>query len=48
MVIEALRAAERLEGQGYDVEVIDPRTLKPLDEEIILDSVKKNRSSAYY
>jgi pyruvate dehydrogenase E1 component beta subunit len=41
MVIEALRAAEKLEKEGYNVEVIDPRTLKPLDEEIILDSVKK-------
>ena len=41
MVIEALRAAEELQKDGYDVEVIDPRTLIPLDEQIILDSVKK-------
>lgn len=41
MVIEALRAAEALKQEGYDIEVIDPRTLKPLDEEIILNSVKK-------
>lgn len=41
MVIEALRAAEDLQKEGYDIEVIDPRTLKPLDEEIILESVKK-------
>ena len=41
MVIEALAAAQELQGQGIDVEVIDPRTLKPLDEEIILNSVKK-------
>lgn len=41
MVIEALRAAEELEKDGYDAEVIDPRTLRPLDEEIILESVKK-------
>ncbi len=41
MVIEALRAAEELQKEGYDIEVIDPRTLKPLDEEIILESVKK-------
>ena len=41
MAIEALRAAEELQKEGYDVEVIDPRTLKPLDEEIILESVKK-------
>jgi len=41
MVIEALLAAEELQEQNVDVEVIDPRTLKPLDEEIILNSVKK-------
>jgi pyruvate dehydrogenase E1 component beta subunit len=41
MVIEAIRAGEELEKQGYDIEIIDPRTLKPLDEEIILDSIKK-------
>ena len=41
MVIEALGAARELQEQNIDVEVIDPRTLKPLDEEIILSSVKK-------
>jgi len=41
MVIEALLAAQELQEQGIDVEVIDPRTLRPLDEEIILGSVKK-------
>jgi pyruvate/2-oxoglutarate/acetoin dehydrogenase E1 component len=41
MVVEALLAAQELEKQGIDVEVIDPRTLRPLDEEIILSSVKK-------
>ena len=41
MVIEAVRAAEELQEKGIDVEVIDLRTLKPLDEEIILNSVKK-------
>ncbi len=41
MVIEALRAAEELEKEGYDVEIIDPRTLKPLDEDIILNSIRK-------
>jgi len=41
MVIEALRAAEELQKEGCNAEVIDPRTLKPLDEEIILESVKK-------
>jgi len=41
MVIEALSAAQELQEQGIEIEVIDPRTLKPLDEEIILSSVKK-------
>lgn len=41
MVVEALLAAQELQQEGIDVEVIDPRTLKPLDEEIILNSVKK-------
>ncbi len=41
MVIEALRAAEELQEEGCSAEVIDPRTLKPLDEKIILESVKK-------
>jgi pyruvate dehydrogenase E1 component beta subunit len=37
----ALQAAESLAGQGISVEVIDPRTLKPLDTETILRSVVK-------
>jgi len=41
MVVEVLLAAQELKAQGIDVEVIDPRTLKPLDEEIIINSVKK-------
>lgn len=41
MAIEALRAAEELQKEGFSAEVIDPRTLKPLDEGIILESVKK-------
>jgi pyruvate dehydrogenase E1 component beta subunit len=41
MVHEALRAAENLEKEGISVEVIDPRTLVPLDKETILNSVKK-------
>ncbi|MBA7548469.1 Pyruvate dehydrogenase E1 component subunit beta [subsurface metagenome] len=36
-----LKVAEALEKDGVSVEVIDPRTLKPLDEDAILDSVKK-------
>jgi len=41
MVHEALKAAEKLEKEGISVEVIDPRTLVPLDKETILNSVKK-------
>ncbi len=41
MVSFALEAAEQLAGDGIEVEVIDPRTLSPLDEGTILDSVKK-------
>jgi acetoin:2,6-dichlorophenolindophenol oxidoreductase subunit beta len=41
MVNEALDAAERLSADGIDVEVIDPRTLQPLDTATIIDSVKK-------
>jgi pyruvate/2-oxoglutarate/acetoin dehydrogenase E1 component len=36
-----LEAAETLAGEGISVEVIDPRTLKPLDEETIFASVRK-------
>ncbi len=41
MVNRALEAAEILEKEGVEVEVIDPRTLVPLDTETILNSVKK-------
>ncbi|MEO6214781.1 MAG: pyruvate dehydrogenase complex E1 component subunit beta [Sphingomonas sp.] len=37
----ALEAAEELAGQGIDVEVIDLRTLRPLDKATVLDSLKK-------
>ena len=40
--ITALAAAEQLEkDHGIKVEVVDPRTLRPLDDQIILDSVRK-------
>ncbi|HUV08967.1 MAG TPA: alpha-ketoacid dehydrogenase subunit beta [Spirochaetia bacterium] len=41
MVIESMAAAESLAREGIDVEVVDPRTLVPLDKEIILESVRK-------
>jgi 2-oxoisovalerate dehydrogenase E1 component len=41
MVARALGAATALEREGISVEVIDPRTLRPLDTETILNSVRK-------
>jgi pyruvate dehydrogenase E1 component beta subunit len=41
MVHVALQAAEELEKQGIDAEIIDPRTLRPLDTETILQSITK-------
>jgi acetoin:2,6-dichlorophenolindophenol oxidoreductase subunit beta len=41
MVHVALSAAAKLESEGISVEVVDPRTLVPLDKQTILDSVKK-------
>ena len=41
MVHKALEAAEELGGEGVSVEVIDPRTLVPLDKQAIIKSVKK-------
>ena len=41
MVHVALAAAAELQKEGISVEVVDPRTLVPLDKQTILDSVKK-------
>jgi len=41
MVHKALAAAEKLAESGVSVEVVDPRTLTPLDVETIVNSVKK-------
>jgi pyruvate/2-oxoglutarate/acetoin dehydrogenase E1 component len=41
MVHRALNAADDLAREGISAEVIDPRTLVPLDEETILNSVRK-------
>ncbi|MEK7725349.1 MAG: pyruvate dehydrogenase complex E1 component subunit beta [Acidobacteriota bacterium] len=40
-VPQALKAAEELEKEGVSVEVVDPRTIKPLDIDTIVNSVKK-------
>lgn len=41
MVHKALEAAEKLSDEGIDIEVVDPRTLVPLDKQTIIDSVIK-------
>ena len=41
LVHEAVAAAEEAEKEGVSVEVLDPRTLQPLDEDALIASVKK-------
>lgn len=41
MVLEAMKAAEELEGMGISAEVIDLRTIRPLDIQTVVESVKK-------
>jgi pyruvate dehydrogenase E1 component beta subunit len=41
LVNRALKVAEEMESEGVSVEVVDPRTLVPLDRKTILDSVRK-------
>ena len=41
LVHEALTAAGQAEAEGISVEVVDPRTLQPLDETALVESVKK-------
>jgi len=41
MVLFALKAAERLAAEGISCEVVDPRTLWPLDKQTLVQSVKK-------
>jgi 2-oxoisovalerate dehydrogenase E1 component len=43
MVSRALGAAAVLQREGISVEVIDPRTIRPLDEETIISSVRKTK-----
>ena len=43
MVQEAIRASEILDKEGIGVEVLDLRSLKPLDEDLLFGSVKKTR-----
>src|SRR4029453_15693856 len=41
MMYRALEAAEELAKDGISIEIVDPRTLQPLDSGTILDSVRK-------
>jgi pyruvate dehydrogenase E1 component beta subunit len=41
MVQKALEAADQLAEEGIDIEIVDPRTLLPLDDQPIFESVKK-------
>ena len=41
MVVKALNVAKKMQAQGISVEVVDPRTLVPLDKKTIISSVKK-------
>ena len=41
MNVEARLAADILQKRGVSVEIVDPRTLAPLDEDLIIESVKR-------
>jgi len=41
MVMRSLKAAHEAEKEGIDIEVVDPRTLTPLDKETLFESIKK-------
>ena len=41
MMYRAMEAAEELEKEGISVELVDPRTLRPMDTETIIKSVRK-------
>ncbi|MFC1606557.1 alpha-ketoacid dehydrogenase subunit beta [Candidatus Latescibacterota bacterium] len=43
MNVEALKAAEILERHGVSVEIVDPRTISPLDDKLIVESVNKTQ-----
>jgi len=45
MVHKAMEAAQKLEEEGISIELIDPRTLNPLDMETIIGSVKKTNKA---
>jgi pyruvate dehydrogenase E1 component beta subunit len=41
MMYRAQEAAEELAQQGIEIEIVDPRTLRPMDTATIIDSVRK-------
>ncbi len=41
MNVEAMKAAEILSREGVEIEIVDPRTISPLDDELIAESVNK-------
>jgi pyruvate/2-oxoglutarate/acetoin dehydrogenase E1 component len=41
MVVESLKVAEKMAKENVDIEVVDPRTIVPLDKGTIINSVKK-------
>lgn len=43
MVFKALEAAAKLAAEGIEVEIVDPRTIAPLDKATICESVKKTK-----
>jgi len=43
MTLEAIKAAEALKKDGINAEVVDLRTIKPLDQDMIMGSVRKTR-----
>jgi transketolase len=45
LVWKALEAAEILQEKGVDAEIINIHTIKPIDKEIILDSVRKTKAA---
>src|SRR2546428_4857095 len=46
MMYRALEAAEELAKEGISVEIVDPRTLRPMDTETIIGSVRKTHRAA--
>ena len=48
IIKEAYKAADMLAEEGIDCEVIDLRTIRPMDFNAILESVKKNQPSCHF